>query len=116
MDVVRETWYRDFKSPTIFYTAAMSLQLFNQTISNCGGLYNTNAVTIQVPTMKFYNKAKGIPQYINMLEEALAQAERTNLPLRNDILVAIDNRTMLASNYYPNETKQQNKISPTSRK
>ena len=55
--------------------------------------------------MKFYNKAEGIPQYINIIEEAQAQEERAALPIINDILVTISNRAVLASNNYPAKTK-----------
>ena len=58
------------KSPTTFYTEVTALQLFTHLIANYGGLHDTDAVTIQASAMKFYDAAKGIPQYMNMLEEA----------------------------------------------
>ena len=45
------------------------LQFCMHLISKFSGLSKTDAVTIQVLMMKFYDNAKGIPQYINMLEE-----------------------------------------------
>ena len=67
MYVVRETWYQELKSPTTFYTAVTDLQFFNHLISNCGDLHETVAVTIQASMVKFYNEAKGIPQYIRLV-------------------------------------------------
>ena len=64
--------------------------------------------------VKFYDKDKGIPQYIKIIEEAQAQAERAALPISNDILVAIYKRTMLASNNYPDETNQWKNLAPAS--
>ena len=98
MDVASETWYRYLKSPTTLYTATTALQLFTHLIANCGGLHETDDVTIQASMMKLYNAAEGIPQYINMLEEAQAQAERSALTISNDVLVDIANRTMLVLN------------------
>ena len=36
-------------------------------------------------------------------------------PIRDDVLVSISNRKMLASTDYPDKTKQWNKLSPASR-
>ena len=58
MDVVSETWYRELKSPTTFYTAAMSLQFFTRLISKCGGLHVNDVVAIQVSMMKLYDEAE----------------------------------------------------------
>ena len=73
MDVVIKTWYRDLNSPTNFYTTMTDLKLSTHLISNRGGLHETDVVTIQASMMKFYDTAEGIPQYINMLEEAQTQ-------------------------------------------
>ena len=51
-----------------------------------------------------------------MLEEAQAQAECATLPISGDILLAIANRVMLASNDNPEKTKRWNKLAPASRK
>ena len=116
MVVVSKTWYRELKMPRTFYTAVTALHFFTHLISNRGGLHDTDAVKILAPMMELYNKAKEIPQYINMLEEAQAQAERATLPISNDALVNISNRVMLASNDFPEKTKLRNKLAPTSRK
>jgi len=112
---VEETWYRELKSPTTFYTKVTALDFFSHLRTNCGGLHETDAVTIQAGMMGFYAEAEGIPHYINMLEEAQAQADRAGLPISDDVLVATANRAMLASNDYPDETKAWNKLAPTSR-
>ena len=82
------------------------LQFFNYLISNCGDLHETAAITIQASMVKFYDEAEGITQYINMLEEAQAQAEHAALSTRNNYLVTIANRTMLGSNDYPQKPKR----------
>ena len=60
--------------------------------------------------MKFYDATEGTPQYIKIIEDAQAQAERATLPISNDVLAAISNRVMLASNNYPGNTKRRNKL------
>ena len=55
MHVLSETWYRELKSPTNFYTAVTDIKFFTHLISNCGGLHKTNYVTIQALMMKFYD-------------------------------------------------------------
>ena len=92
------------------------LQFFNYLISNCGDLHETAAITIQASMVKLYDEAKGITQYINMLEEAQAQAERAALSTSNNSLVAISKCTMLGSNDYPQKTKRWNKLDPASYK
>ena len=114
MDVVSKTWYREIKTPTNFYTAVKALQFFMHLIANCGGLHETDAVIIQASMMKFYNNAKGIPQYINVIEEAQVQAERASLPISDNVLLAIANRARLASIDYSKKTKKWNKLVPAS--
>ena len=41
--------------------------------NNCSGIDATNALTIQADMMDFYDKAKVIPQYINITEKAQAK-------------------------------------------
>ena len=55
--------------------------------------------------MDFYEKSEGIPHYINMMEEAKAQAQHANLPSRDDVLVATDNQSMVATNNCPDKIK-----------
>ena len=81
---------------------------------NCGSLHIIDAINIQGEMMDFYEKAKGVPHYINMMEEAQYQAQQVNLPISDAVLVAAANRDMVVTNDYPDE-KIWNKMAPSKR-
>ena len=65
--------------------------------------------------MDFYKDSKGAPHYIKMVKKYQAQAQRSNLPISNDVLVTTSNRAMVATNNYPDETKSWNKLAHSER-
>ena len=77
--------------------------------NNCSGIDATNALTIQADMMDFYDKAKVIPQYINITEKAQAKDTWSGLPITNNVLAAIDNRVMIYASDYLEKIKVINK-------
>ena len=49
--------------------------------------------------MGYYTLADGIPEYINMLEEAQRKLACANLPMSDDQLLAIASTVVLASEH-----------------
>ena len=56
--------------------------------------------------MGYYTLADGIPEYINMLEEAQRKLARANLPMSDDQLLAIASTAVLASEHFPRPTDE----------
>ena len=69
---VDEVWYKELKDPATFYTKVSTEEFLTHICNNYGGLHKIDAVTIKGEMMDFYEKAEGIPHYINMMEEAQA--------------------------------------------
>jgi hypothetical protein len=60
----------------------------------------------------FYATAKGIPEYINMLEDAQLKAKRAKLPITNETLVAIATKAILSTNGFPRTTDAWEDLDP----
>ena len=103
---VDETWYQDLKSAMTFYTQVTAKQLLDHLEANCTGLHTIDAVELPSQMKGFYADAEGIPQYIIAMEEAQKKAQRAQLPISDAVLLAIANRAMIASNDFPDETRE----------
>jgi hypothetical protein len=69
-DAIKEVWYKDLKDVRSFYTHVTAKELIDHLDDNCGGLHSSEVVHLQSEMMSYYAKADGIPEYIDMLEEA----------------------------------------------
>ena len=105
-DAVNELWYRDLRHPRSFYITVSAKQLIEHLDTNCGGLHPTELVNLPTEMMTYYATAEGIPEYINMLEDAQSKLERANLPIPDNNLLAIASTAVLASDHYPRPTDE----------
>ena len=105
-DVVDEIWYRDLRHARSYYTNVMAKQLMEHLDANCGGLHPSELVSLPTEMMGYYADAEGIPEYINMLEEAQRKLARANLPMADDQLLAIASTAVLAANHFPRATDE----------
>jgi hypothetical protein len=74
--------------------------------ANCGGLHPSELVTLPTDMMGYYGQAEGIPEYINMLEDAQRKLARANLPMSDAQLLAIASMAILASGHFPRPTDE----------
>ena len=65
-----EIWYRDLHHAHTIYTNVTAKQLLEHLNANCGGLHPSELVNLPTDMMGYYATADGIPEYINILEEA----------------------------------------------
>ncbi len=72
--------------------------------ATCGGLHPSELVNLPTKMMGYYADAKGIPEYINMLEDVQRKLARVNLPMLDNQLLAIASTTVLASEHFPRHT------------
>ncbi len=56
--------------------------------------------------MSYYQDGEGIPEYINMLEEAQRKLARANLPMSDDQLLAIASTAVLTLDHFPRPTDE----------
>lgn len=105
-DAVDELWYRDLRHPRAYYTAVSAKKLLAHLEANCGGLHPSELVSLPTEMMSYYQDAEGIPEYINMLEDAQRKLARANLPMSDDQLLAIASTAVLASDHFPRPTDE----------
>ena len=105
-EAIDEVYYRDLRHVRSFYTSVSCLQLMDHLTANCGGLHPSELVNLPTDMMGYYNEAEGIPEYINMLEEAQRKLARANLPMSDDQLLAIASTSILASGHFPRPTDE----------
>jgi len=74
--------------------------------TNCGGLHPSELISLPTEMISYYTEAEGIPEYINMMEDAQRKLARANLPMSDDQLVAIASTAVLASNHFPRPTDE----------
>lgn len=60
----------DLRHARSFYTRVTAKQLLNHLDANCGGLHPSDLVCLPNDMLGYYTATEGIPEYINMLEEA----------------------------------------------
>ena len=111
-DNVDEIWYRDLRHARSFYTSVTAKQLIEHLDANCGGLHPSELVTLPTDMMGYYAAAEGIPEYINMLEEAQRKLARANLPMSDAQLLAIASTAVLASGHFPRPTDEWEALPP----
>ena len=105
-DAVDELWYRDLRHQRSFYTNVTVKQLIEHLDANCGGLHPSELVNLPTEMMTYYDKADGIPEYIDLLEEGQRKLARANLPMSDDQLLAIASTAVLASGHFPRPTDE----------
>ena len=102
---VDETWYKDLKDSESFYNAVTAADLIDHLDKNCGGLHAIDLVNLPTEMLAYYAAAEGIPEYINMLEDAQRKAQRAAMPIADVQLVAIASTAVLGSQQYPRATE-----------
>jgi hypothetical protein len=103
---VDEMWYKDLKDSESFYNAVTAANLINHLAKICGGLHVIDLVNLPTEMVLAYcAAAEGIPEYINMLEDAQRTSQRAAMPIADVQLVAIASTAVLGSQQYPRATE-----------
>ena len=70
ISVVYDTCYKELDDAGTFYTNVTAQQLLDNLEDPYTGLHAIDAVDIPSVMHKFWTEAKGVPQYINIMESA----------------------------------------------
>jgi hypothetical protein len=73
-DSVDEVWYNNLKDADTFYTKVSALDIMAFLDANSGGVHAVDMISLCTNMHGYYAQADGIPQYINMLEDAQKKA------------------------------------------
>jgi hypothetical protein len=75
-DTVDEVWFNDLKDVDTFYTKVTALKIIAFLDTNSGGLHAVDMISLRTNMHQYYVQSDGIPQYINMLEDAQKKAKQ----------------------------------------
>jgi hypothetical protein len=79
--VIDEVWYNDLKDADTFYTKVTAREIIAFLEANSGGLHAIDMISLRTNMHNYYTQADGVPQYINMLEDAQKRQRRLACPL-----------------------------------
>jgi hypothetical protein len=100
-DAVEEVWYNDLKDAETFYTKVTVWDIMSLLECNSGGLHAIDMMGLRTNMQLYYSQADGIPQFINMMEDAQKKAKRAGMPIANIKLVMMASAAVLAAQHFP---------------
>ncbi len=80
-ETVDKVWFKDLKDADSFYTKVSALEIISFLDTNSGGLHAIDMISLRTNMHQYYIQADGIPQYINIMEDAQKKAKRRACPL-----------------------------------
>jgi hypothetical protein len=98
---VEEVWYNNLKDAKTFYMKVTALDIMALLDANSGGLHAINMIGLRTNMHQYYTQAEGIPQFINMMEDAQKKAKRAGMPIANVELVMMASAAVLAAQHFP---------------
>ena len=100
---VEDTWIRELKSAKYFYTKRTAREIIVHLRKACLGTHAIDALSLQNAMCDYHLTAEGIPEYINMLEDAQRQALRIdeNNPITDASVLVIATSAFLKDNRFP---------------
>jgi hypothetical protein len=99
--VIDEVWYNNLKDADTFYTKVTARKIIAFLDANSGGLHAIDMISLRTNMHNYYTQADGIPQYINMLEEAQKKATRAGMPIADVKLVMMASAAVLVAQHFP---------------
>ena len=103
---VDETWYKELEDARTFYALVPASKMMQHLRSRCRGLSSIELIDIPNEMRTFYADSEGIPQYINLMEEAQRKADRGKLPVTEQTMVAIASKSVLSSGDFETATER----------
>ncbi len=110
--VVDEVWYNNLKDADTFYTKVTAREIIAFLDANSWGLHAIDMISLCTNMHNYYTQADGIPQYINMLEDAQKKAKQAGMPTADVKLVMIALVAVLATQHFPRKVNDWGKTSP----
>jgi hypothetical protein len=100
LKVVYEVWYNDLKDADTFYKKVTAREIITFLDANSGGLHAIDMISLRTNMHNYYTQADGVPQYINMLEDAQKKTTRAGMPIADVELVMMASAAVLAAQHF----------------
>ena len=99
--VVADTWVRELRDSDSLYNEVAPKELFAHLQAGCTCRHALDILALHNEMQLYHLKVKGIPEYINMLEDAQRQAERAGRMIADETLLLLASTTKLTSERFP---------------
>jgi regulator of replication initiation timing len=112
LNVVEDTWVRELKDETTFYAKVRPKTILDHLQSTCTGLHALDVLALQNDMQQYHVQAEGIPEYINMLEDAQKKARLAKITITDATLFIIATNAMLTSEQFPRANEDWEELDP----
>ena len=99
--VVVDTWVRELRDPDTIYTEVEPRDLFAHLQAGCTGRHALDLLALHNEMQRYHLEVKGIPEYINMLEDAQRQAGWAGRTISDETLLLFSSTAILTSERFP---------------
>ena len=102
LDKVEDTWVRTLRQPTFVYSRVSIRDLLNVLTKNAPGTRAPDRIDLINKMQGYFAKAPGIPEYINMLEDAQKRAKAIDAKkeVKDETLVDIAVASVVKSGHF----------------
>ena len=99
--VVANTWVRELRDSESLYTKISPEDLFAHLQAGCTGRHALDLLALNNEMQRYHLEVEGIPECINILEDAKRQAGRTGRSINEETLLLFASTEMLTSEQFP---------------
>ena len=85
--VVADTWVRELRDSDSLYTNVAPKEVFSHLQAGYTGRHDLDLLALHNKMQHYHLEVKGIPKYINMLEDAQRQDGRVGKTIADEILL-----------------------------
>ena len=85
--VVADTWVRELRDAEYIYTKVSPKDLFSHLQAGCTGRHALELLVLHNEMQRYHLEVEGIPDYINIIEDAQRQAGRAGRTIANETLL-----------------------------
>ena len=95
--VISDTWVRELWDTDSLYTKVGPEDLFAHLQAGCTGRHALVLLVLHNKMQRYHLEFEGIPEYINMLEDAQRQADRAGRTIEDETLLLFASTEILTS-------------------
>ena len=99
--VVADTWVRELRDPETIYTDINPRDLLAHLQAGCTGRHALDLLVLHNEMERYHLEVEGIPEYINMLEDAQRQARQAGHAISDDTLLLFSSTEISQVSGYP---------------
>ena len=99
--VVAYIWVRELRDPETIYTEVDPRDRLDHLQAGCTDRHTLDRLVLHNEMQSYHLEVEGIPEYINMLEDAQRQAGRAGRAISDDTLLIFSSMVMLTSEWFP---------------